>query len=550
MKLDYWFSDAQPGRAAPVHWPTRLLGLGLSLFVALSACSQRVGPQASTPSEPVLRRGLAGDPATLDPAGAADTFSTQVIQDVYEGLVAESPTGDVLPGVASSWTVDATGKQYTFRLRPDARWSNGRRIRAQEFVNAWRRVVDPKQGSPVADDLRLIAGAGKVIAGELPPAALGVFAASDDVLVVNLEQPAPYLPQVLTHSATFPVYSDSNARTHDPGKWISNGPYVLAGWQPGTAVELARNEYYWDRPSVHIARVHYQVEPDQNSQLASYRAGQIDITDIVPSNAIPSLRREHSKELVLAPFLGTVYYGLNVTRPPFASNRKLREALAMAVNRQRLVNAFAFGQVAAYGLVPPGTWNYDPQSWPWKDLDDADRIAEARRLYAEAGYSIDTPLHLRVLFNTNPAIKQTAILIAAMWKESLGIDSELVDEESRVFLQSRHDRARWDLVRIGWIADYNDASSFLDVLRGASPNNDQGYANTSFDQLLNEAAHTADPGIRRSLLETAERVMLADYPIMPLYFFVSKRLVKPYVLGVRPNPLDRIASKALSIAPH
>lgn len=518
--------------------------------MALSACSQHAGHSTATPSIAVLRRGLAGDPASLDPAGASDTFSTQVLQDVYEGLTSESPAGDVVPGVASSWTVDATGTQYTFQLRPDARWSNGKRIRAQEFVAAWRRVVDPKQGSPVADDLRLIAGAGEIIAGRSPPTALGVFAPSDSVLIVKLEQPAPYLPQLLTHSATFPIYSEASARAHGPSAWISNGPYVLSGWQPGTNVELVQNENYWDRLAVHIPRVRYQVAPDQNSQLASYRAGQIDITDMVPSNAIPSLRSEQSKELVLAPFLGTVYYGVNLTAPPFASNLKLRKALAMAVDRQRLVNALAFGQASAYGLVPPGTWNYDPQPWQWRGLSDAARIAEARRLYREAGYSTNTPLRLRLLFNTNPAIKQTAIIIAAMWKEDLGIDTELVDEESRVFLQSRHDRKSWELVRIGWTADYNDASNFLDILRENSPNNDPGYANTSFNQLLNEAARTADPQIRRRLLEAAERVMLADYPVIPLYFFVSKRLVKPYVLGVQSNPLDRIASKALSIAPH
>jgi oligopeptide transport system substrate-binding protein len=527
-----------------------LSGAALTFLIALSACNQHSNHSPESPKIAALRRGLGGDPASLDPAGATDTFSTQVLQDLYEGLTTESPTGDVLPGVASSWTVDRTGTEYTFQLRASARWSNGEVIRAEEFVTAWQRVVDPKQGSPVSDDLRLIAGAAEIIAGRSPPTTLGVFAPSDNVLIVRLVQPAPYFPQLLTHSATFPIYSDASARAHVPSEWISNGPYVLSGWQPATRLELSQNENYWDRANVRIPRVEYQVAPDQNTQLANYRAGQIDITDTVPSNAIPSLLSQRSKELVTAPYLATAYYAFNLSAPPFASNLKLRKALAMAINRQRLVTSLAFGQIGAFSFVPPGAWNYDPQPWQWKDLSDADRVAEAKRLYGEAGYSTSAPLHLRLLFNTSPAIKQTAIIVAAMWKEELGIDTELVDEEYRVFLQSRHDRNRWEVVRLGWVADYNDASNFLNIFRKGSVNNDPGYTNTSFEQLLDKAARGPDPQVRRGQLELAERLMLTDYPVIPLYFFMSKRLVKSYVLGVQPNPLDRVPSKGLTIVPH
>jgi len=207
------------------------------------------------------------------------------------------------------------------------------------------------------------------------------------------------------------------------------------------------------------------------------------------------------------------------------------------------------GQITAYGFVPPGTWNYTPQRWEWETLSDSDRIAEARRLYSEAGYSA-APLRLRLLLNSNPSIKQTAIMIAAMWKEELGVETTLADEEFRVFLQSRHDKKKWDVVRMAWNADYNDASNFLDIFRTNSPNNDSGYANHAFDNLLDNAASAADPAIRRRLLESAERMVLADYPGIPLYFFVSKRLVKPYVLGVKPNALDRVGSKTLVVLPH
>ena len=515
------------------------------MAVYLSCCGRQTND--ARPPEP-LKRGLAGEPASLDPADAADNFSFQVLHDLYEGLTLESTSGDVLPGAASSWTVDQSGTEYTFHLRANARWSNGKPVRAQEFVSAWKRVLEPRRGSQVSDVLRLISGAPSIIAGQLPTSALGAFAADDNTLVLRLERPAPYLPQLLAHSATFPIYSDESARSHEPSKWVSNGPYTLTVWLPGTRVGLQKNPEYWDSENVRIAKVEYQIASDQNSQLTRYRAGQLDLTDIVPANAIPWIRAEHPNELVVAPFLATAYFGLNLSNPTFGSNLGLRKALAMAIDRKRIAMAQGFGQPPAYGFVPPGIWNYAPQSWPWSGLSDSDRIAEAKRLYLEAGYSDAKRLRIRLLFNSNTAIKQTAILVAAMWRESLGIETDLTEEEYRVFLQSRQDKTRWDVVRLGWTADFNDASNFLDAFRENSSNNDSKYSNPTFDFLLNEAARTSDPETRGKLLEAAERVMLNDYPILPLYFFVSKRLVKPYVIGVHPNPLDRLTSKMLSIS--
>jgi oligopeptide transport system substrate-binding protein len=525
------------------------VALALGLAGATSGCSQHT--DVATESRTLeLRRGISGEPASLDPAAATDNFSSQVIQDLYEGLTRESSSGEVVPGVASSWEVDPTGTKYTFHLRPNASWSNGKHVVASEFIASWQRVLDPKQGSPVSSELRLLKGAAAIISGKLPPNALGVVAQGKDILIVNLEHPTPYFPQVLAHSAAFPIYSDFSARSHTAISWVSNGPFVLSNWLPGTTIELKRNAAYWDRANVQLDSVDYQIAPDQNSQFAAYRAGQLDMTDTVPSNAIESLRREHPQELVIAPLLATAYYGLNSETPQLRGNLKLRKALSMAIDRRRLVASLALGQTPAFGFVPPGTWNYEPQQWNWESLSDADRIVEARRLYAEAGFSSSTPLRLRLLYNSSPSIKQTAILVAAMWKEELGVETILTDEEFRVFLESRRDKHKWDVVRLAWTADYNDASSFLDIFRANSSNNDTGYSNPLFDRFLDEAANTADSGIRRGLLANAERSMLDDYPVIPLYYFVSKRLVKPYLLGVRPNALDRVGSKGLSLLPH
>jgi oligopeptide transport system substrate-binding protein len=526
-----------------------LLGLLLACGGSHQPDNRAADPAARLAGD-TLRRGLAGEPASLDPASAADNFSFQVLHDVYEGLAVESATGDVQPGVAASWTVDASGTEYTFQLRPDARWSNGKPVRAQEFVAAWRRVVDPKQGSAVSDELRVVDNAAAIIAGHLAPDRLGVSAPGDTVLVVKLARPVPYFPQLLTHTATFPVYSDGSARSHSPDSWVSNGPYVLGRWLPGTQLDLHKNPRYWDQQNVHIERVSFLINSDQNAQLAQYRAGQIDMTDIVPANALPWIRSEHPGELVVAPFLATTYLGLNLSQGSVLANAGLRQALAMAIDRKRIAALQGFGQPGAYGFVPPGVWNYAPQSWDWAPMPDEQRVAEARRLYALAGFSRTKPLHLRLLFNANVSIKQTAIAVAAMWQEVLGVETALNEEEYRVFLQSRRDKSRWDVARLGWTADFNDASNFLDSFRSGSSNNDPGYSNAAFDGLLERAETATELSLRRDELQQAEMLLLNDYPIIPLYFFVSKRLVKPYVLGVKPNPLDRVVSKSLSLVAH
>jgi oligopeptide transport system substrate-binding protein len=533
----------QSAMTSLVRWAFLLTALSL-----LHGCGRESG--SVHPTEVALRRGLGGEPASLDPSAATDSFSVEVVQDLYEGLLREGPDGKIIPAVASSWSVDKQGTRYTFELRSDARWSNGQPVRAKDFVAAWQRVVDPKVGSPVSNNLRLIEGAAAIISGRSSPTTLGVIATSDNELIIQLDQPAPYFPQLLAHSSTFPVFSDGAARSHNASTWVSNGAYVLSEWRPGTRLDLVKNEMYWDSANVQIAKVQYLIATDQYAQFAQYRAGQLDITDTIPTNALADLRAEHPMEVVIAPYSAVAYYGLNMTAPPLAGNLKLRQALSMSINRQRLVEALAAGQVAAFAIVPPGIWNYDPIPLGWRDLPDSERIAEAKRLYKEAGYSTAEPLHLRLLLNSNPSIRQTATLIAAMWKEDLGVDTSLTDEEFKVFLQSRRDKKRWDVLRLAWNADYNDASNFLDIFRSGSANNDTGYANPAFDAILNTAGTTSDADARREVLQTAEKMLLADHATIPLYFFVSKHLVKPYVVGFKPNPFDRIRSQSLTIATH
>jgi oligopeptide transport system substrate-binding protein len=529
----------------------RIIG-SICAIALLTACNADQGQSSSQSQHPTsLRRGLGGEPGSLDPAQAVDSFSADLLYDLYEGLITESPDGALLHGVAESWTIDASGTQYAFQLRHDAKWSNGTPVTAQAFEKAWRRVLDPKSASPVADNLRVIRGADAIIHGRASPETLGVSSPRDDLLIVNLEKPAPYFLQLLTHTSTFPIYSDAAAKSHDPKVWVSDGPYKLSSWIPGGTLHLLKNEHYWNRAKVPIQIVDYSPVSDENAEMIQYRADQLDVTQGVPTAMLAVLRRDRPTEFHSAPFLATAYYAMNLRRGPLSDSVALRQSLAMSIDRKVLLQSLLpYGQQPAFGFLPPGTLNYDPQSWAWKTLSDEARIQEARRLYASAGYTAGKPLHLTLLFNTNTNIKQLAIAIAAMWKETLGIDTTLVDEEYRVFLQSRKDPSRWDVVRLAWVADYNDAVNFLDTFRSDSTNNDAGYSDKKYDALLDDAATAVDPQKRRDLLESAERLMLADYPIIPIYFFTSHRLIRPYVKGEIANPLNRLYSKHLAIEPH
>ena len=343
------------------------------------------------------------------------------------------------------------------------------------------------------------------------------------------------------------MYSDAAARALNALHWISNGPYTLDVWRLGANLTLKKNDKYWDVAHVAVPRIEYVVSADEHQQYRNYRAGGLDLTDNVPSSDLPTLRETHAKELVLMPFLGTAYLGLNLSQAPYSTHPELRQALAMAIDRERIVKLLNGGQAPAYGFVPTGTWNYRPQTWDWHALPDADRTTQARALYEKAGYSRAKPLHVRLLYNANPGIRETMVAVAGMWREILGVETEVMEQEYRVFLDTRHDRSQWSVVRLAWSADYNDAETFLDTLVSHSVNNDEAYARSAFDDALNRAARTLDADGRRQVLESAEKSMLADYPIIPLYQFVSRRLVKPYVRGAQPTPLNHLASRYLSL---
>jgi len=524
-----------------------LVALGLTLV----SCGKAVdsGPEAS-----ILHRGLSVDPESVDPHKSRSVQAAEVLRDIGEGLLSYSATGELVGGAAEEWTVSEDGLTYTFHLRGGAHWSNGDTVTAEDFVFSFRRLVDPDTAAFYAQMLGSIVNAQAIVAGEKPPSDLGVDAVDERTLVITLDQPTPYLLSLLTYPSTFPVHPGSIAQHGDafsrPGNLLSNGAYTLDAWEPGSVLKLSRNEQYWNNDETAIDVVNHHVLTQEMTELNRYRAGEIDITGSVPPDSFQQVRSERPAELHIAPYLGVYYYGFNLTKPPFKDNPQLRAALSMAIDRDVLVEKITGrGEEPAYSWVPPGVDNYEPRRLAYADMSQDERNAHARRLVHEAGYGPDNPLQIELRYNTSDTEQRMALAIQSMWKGALGVETTLINEEFQVLLANTQAREVTQVFRSAWIGDYNDAHTFLNIMEGGNPANQPAYASEEYDSLMQRAAQQVDLGRRRLWLEEAERVLLADHPVIPLYFYVSKHLVSPDVVGWGDNVLDYHYSQHLSLAP-
>lgn len=505
-------------------------------------------------AEQVLRRGNGTEPETLDPHRSEGVTASNILRDLFEGLVTEAPDGSLIPGAAESWTVSPDGLVYTFRLRADGRWSNGDPVTAADFEYGLKRSADPATLSEYSAILYPIENAEAVVAGKLPPDRLGVRALDAHTLEIRLHSPTPYFLGLLTHSSAYPLHRPSveqfGAQFTRPGQLVSNGAYRLTEWAVQSHIRLVRNRAYWDDAHTTINEVWYYPVESPESELNRYRAGELDMTGSVPNRQIGWLRRNLPGELHIAPYLGSYVFGFNTTQPPFRDNPDLRKALALALDRDILTGRITgAGEIPAYTWVPPipGYPRVEPA---WAGWTQAERNAEARRLYSLAGYSAENPLRVQLLYNTDSNHRRLAVAMAAMWREVLGVETELSNQEWQVFLSTRREKLDTQVFRYGWIGDYNDPYTFAEILHSAHGLNDMGYANPRYDELLSRAAREADPVARMALLAEAERVMLDDMPVIPLYFYVSKQMVKPWVAGFEDNIMDRHHTRHLRILKH
>ncbi len=525
----------------------RLVLAILLATLVLESCGRTPPPADAGPgaASSLLRRGNGPEPDSLDPQLARTDTAANILRDVYEGLASLNARAEPVPGAAESWDASADGLTYTFRLRSEARWSDGTPLLANDFVEAWRRLVDPATGSQYADVLQPVLNATEILAHKAPPATLGVAAPDARTLVVHLSAPTPYFPGLVAHWSTFPTYH--GAAPGRAGATVSNGAYTLGEWVVGSHVTLNRNPRYWNAPATHIERVEYYHVPDANDEYARFRAGGLDVTYVLPQQPIARLEAEQGALIHRGPQLGVYYYGFNLGKAPFKNAPGLRQALAMTVDRERLVGSVTgLGELPAYSWVPPGVAGYAAQRFSWAAEPYAARLETARRLYAAAGYSAHRPLVVELRYPSGPTHERIAIAVASMWKEALGVDTHLVGEEFKSMLQAVT-RGETQVFRSSWVGDYNDAWTFAEVLQGNFGINLPRYQSAAYDALLADAARTADAATRERALESAERTMLADAPVVPLYFFVNKHLVAARVRGWYDNVMNVVYSKDLDL---
>ena len=520
-----------------------------SASALLAACRRR---STTDSGGAIYLRGNGPDPDSLDPHKARSSQSMVVLRDLFEGLTRLDHTAAPVPAAAARWHVSDDGLVYTFELRPGLVWSNGDPLTAADFVGGLRRLVDPATASQYAQVIDIVVNAGDIVAGRKPVETLGVAAPDANTVIITLATPAPYLPGLLAHPTTSPLHAPSlrefGEKFARPGNQVSNGAFVLTEWLQGSYIRAARNSRYRENASNKLDGVKYLQIADENAELRAYRAGELHSTAVVPRGQFDWIRENLSAELHIAPQLNTYYYGLNLDRPVFQDVR-VRRALSMAIDRERLATSvLRVGELPANGWVPQGVFDYTPQTFDYARSPMAERIATARKLLADAGYSAARPLTFELRYNTGEVHTKVAVAVASMWKEALGVEAQLAAVEFKSLLDAVN-RREVDVFRMAWSGDYNDAYTYLQYLKSDFGINLPHYRSAAYDALLADAAHQVVPASRRALLERAERLALTDHALLPLYFYVNKHLVKPTLTGWYDNVMDVVYSRDLALGP-
>ncbi len=494
-----------------------------------------------------------GDPASLDPHKVSGDWENRIVGDLFEGLVQHDIDANPIPGQAASWKISDDGMTYTFHLRDDIKWSDGKPVTAGDFEFAFRRIMDPATASGYAYLQYPIKNAEAINSGKIKDLTqLGVKAVDDKTFEITLEAPTAFFITALTHYTAYPVPKHVvEAKGKD---WVKlenitvNGPYKPVEWVPNSHVKTVINEQYYDAGSLKIDNVVFYVLEDQSAALKRYRAGEFDIMTDFPADQYDWLQKNHPGEARVAPFAGLYYYVMNSSKPPL-NDVRIRQALSMAINREVIgPQILGTGEIPAYSWVPPGMSNYvdTPYMATWKDMDYSAKVAKAKDLLAGAGYGPDKPLTLQLRYNTNDNHKRIAVAIAAMWKV-LGVKVELFNAETKVHYAELKN-GQLEVARAGWLADYNDPVNFLQLLKSDVGDNYGRWKNDEFDALLNRAANEQNIEARAKLLYKAEQIAIDDSAAAPIYYYLTKNVVSPKVTGFKDNAFDIHRTKWMSKA--
>ena len=514
---------------------TRLTRLTLTTFLsaglAAGAVAQETHPETgdTLAADQTFTYRILDNISSIGPQIVEDTDGSDVVRDLFEGLLNQDENGELVPGVATDWDVSDDKMTYTFHLRDDAKWSNGDPVTAGDFVYAWRRAADPATASPYQWFISLMSleNGDAVVAGDMAPEELGVEAIDDTTLEVRLTSPLPYFPQMVVHSTTFPspqsVIEEHGSAWTNPANFVGNGAFVLTEMNPGESIVREKNDQYWDAENVILDKSVALIINDENVALTRYRAGELDMTDI-PAGQFPRLRDEYGEEAHSFPKLCNYYYTFNLSDsgPEAFKDPKVRRALALAVDRDIIVNnVMAGGQPPAYVFTPEATAGFEAPETELASMTQSERDERARELLAEAGYGEDNPLTFDMVYNTSEAHQKVAVVLSQMWKQKLGVQAQLSNMEWKVFLEERGNQ-NFEMARGAWCGDYNEASSFLDLLQSDSGYNDGKYSNPEYDQLLEDAL-TADD--TTPLYTRAEEILAEDMPVIPLYHYAGVYMI-------------------------
>ncbi|MCB5359167.1 ABC transporter substrate-binding protein [Vibrio sp. 14N.309.X.WAT.E.F5] len=530
-----------------------LLGAGLAV-AATSTLSIAAEVPAGTELAKVqeLVRGNGTEVATIDPHKSQGVPESHVIRDLLEGLVNQDGEGNTIPGVAESWeTTD--NKTFTFHLRKDAKWSNGDPVTAEDFVYSWQRAVDPATASPYAwyMEYTKMVNAKDIVAGKKDKSELGVKAVDANTLVIELETAVPYFVMMMGHTTVKPVHKATVEKYGDqwtkPDHFVGNGAFAVDKWVVNERLVLKRNDQYWNNDKTVLNKVTFLPIENQVAEMNRFLSGEIDFTNELPVEHFKRLKKEHAEDVSVAGNLCTYYYIFNTKKAPFDDVR-VRKAISYAIDRNIVSDAIlAQGQKPAYFLTPEITAGFNPELPAYGKMSQKERNEEAARLLEEAGYGKDNPLNFNLLYNTSENHKKIAVALGSMWKKTLGLKVTLENQEWKTYLSSK-DSGDFEVARAGWCGDYNEASSFLTLMKSNNTTGGVHYDSAEYDQLIDKALNSTSAEEREALYLEAEALMAKDMPIAPIYQYVKSRLLNPHVGGFPTNNAeDKIFSKDLYI---
>lgn len=508
----------------------------LSLFIVLAAIALASPARA----EKELIRGNFGEPKSLDPHRASGTWENNIIGDMIVGLYTEDAKGQPILAAADDAKTSPDGLTWTFHIRPHT-WSDGKPVVAGDFVFAMRRILDPKFAAEYGELLYPIKNALKVSKGDLTPDKLGVSAPTADTLIIELENPAPFLPQLLTHYTAYPIPQHVVEKYQSdwvkPGRMVSNGPYKLLEWRPHDHITLVKNDKFYDAENVKIDRVTFLPIGDDLAALKRYRAGEIDMQDRWPLTEMKWLRDNIPNEARRFPYLSVAYTTFNMTKKPF-NDVRVRKAVALGIDREAIARDVFFGAygIEATSFLPPGLQGVDMSSRvPYANTPMEARRAEAKQLLAAAGYGPGKPLRFTYNYISNPDAKRSAVAIQAMMKQ-IGVAVELVPTEPQIHYTTLKTK-NYEAANAAWVYDYSDAKNMLYLFQSSTDQqNYPGYKNPEFDNLMARADAEPDGTKRGQLLGQAHALLMRDLPAAPTFHPFERTLVKPYVLGFVENP--------------